>query len=137
MTGIAQAPQFVARELFRSFLPRDSSCGSTARRDLEAHLDQRLDGSLEDAKMIVSELVNNAFLHGEGQIELRVGAVRDRLRIEVIDQGHVASLVAEQRDCPGGLGLVIVDRLSAGWGMGDGNTHVWAELMIPASCRPL
>ena len=137
MNGAQHQPQLAAREVFRSFLPRDSSCGSKARRQLEAHFAQRLDGTLEDAKMVVSELVNNAYLHGEGQIELRVGAVQDRLRIEVIDQGHVAKLVVTHLDRPGGMGLVLVDQLSERWGTGEGNTRVWAELRVPEACLPL
>jgi anti-sigma regulatory factor (Ser/Thr protein kinase) len=137
MTGVQRQPELAAREVFRSFLPRDSSCGATARRHLEAHLAQRLDATLEDAKSIASELVNNAYLHGEGRIELRVWAVQDRLRIEVIDQGHVDNLVPNHLDGPGGRGLIIVDRLSDRWGTREGRTHVWAEVTLPEPRRPV
>ncbi len=137
MTGVQRQPELPAQEVFRLLLPRDSSCGATARRHLETNLAQRLDATLEDAKTIASELVNNAYLHGEGRIELRVWAVQDRLRIEVIDQGHVDNLVPNYADRPGGRGLIIVDRLSDRWGMREGTTHVWAEVILPEYRRPV
>lgn len=116
--------------LLQSSLPRDSSCGSVARRLMEAHLSERLDGKLDDAKTVASELVNNAYVHGEGRIELRVSARELDLLIEVIDQGANSHLVAARSESSGSRGLAIVDQLAHRWGTGDGPTHVWAQLLL-------
>ena len=39
-------------------------------------------GEVSDAKMVVSELVNNAFVHGGGAIELSLSERRGRVLIE-------------------------------------------------------
>ena len=120
-----------AQQVFRQSLPRDPSCGRIARRLLEAHLGERFDGELDDAKTVASELVNNAYIHGEGPIELRVCAQDARLRIEVIDSGNNSALVAMHLESCGTHGLGIVYRLAQRSGTREGTTHVWAELPIP------
>jgi anti-sigma regulatory factor (Ser/Thr protein kinase) len=84
----------------------------------------------EAAVLVSSELVTNAYKHGEGEIELRLSVLAGRLRIEVIDQGQrQAPHVREQEsDKRGGWGLQIVDQLSLQWGVFEGTTHVWADL---------
>lgn len=128
-------------EVFHSVLPRDPSCGSAARRLLETHLSQHLDDALDDAKMVVSELVNNAYVHGEGRIDLRVFAGETQVRIEVIDEGHNSRLVANHLARGGSRGLGLVGRITDRWGTrGKTITHVWAELPIalatPAPPQP-
>lgn len=51
-------------EILRIQLPVDHSCSARARRLLEKHLSDDLAATLEDAKLIASELVTNAFIHG-------------------------------------------------------------------------
>ena len=114
-------PPRMPGELFRKSLPRDASCGFVARRLVETHLNQRLDGQLDDAKTVASELVNNAYLHGEGQIELRVCASGVCLRIEVIDQGAHSDRVAVRSERSGSRGLAIVDQLAQRWGDARGD----------------
>jgi signal transduction histidine kinase len=116
-------------ELLRERIPRDRTCGAVARRLIEKHLASAPADQIDAAKTIASELVNNAFLHGKGTIELRVSRRRGRARIQVIDQGHGVDVRAAQRDEYHGLD--IVDALSLAWGTRAGSTHVWAEL--PAS----
>jgi anti-sigma regulatory factor (Ser/Thr protein kinase) len=68
-------------------LLREPRCGALARRLLEEHFDGRVDAEiLSDAKLIASELVNNAYLHRIGVIELNVQMADGRLRIDVGDQ---------------------------------------------------
>jgi anti-sigma regulatory factor (Ser/Thr protein kinase) len=111
-------------------LPREPRCGAIARRMLEERLCALLDeDALCDAKMVVSELVNNAYLHGVGAIELRARMVDHRLRIDVIDEGHDAVVEVHNADY-GSRGLQIVDSLVTAWGALEGATHVWAELPI-------
>lgn len=85
----------------------------------------------QSALLISSELVTNALRHGEGQIELRVKLLEDRLRIEVVDEGEGgAPAVCEEASDRGGWGLRIVDQLALGWGVREGATHVWADLAL-------
>jgi anti-sigma regulatory factor (Ser/Thr protein kinase) len=123
-------------ELFRTSLPRDPSCGSVTRRLLEANLVRHLDRALDDAKTVASELVDNAYVHGEGRIELRVCAKGKHVRIEVIDQGQNSHLVAVQSEGSDSRGLAVVEQLASRWGAREGTTHVWAELRIPPATDP-
>lgn len=115
-------------------LPRDPGAAVEARRFVERLLQRRriAEQSLENALLVSSELVSNAYRHGEGDIELRVNLFDDRVRIEVIDEGKdQAPAVREQgADETGGWGLQIVDQLALQWGVFEGTTHVWADLAL-------
>jgi anti-sigma regulatory factor (Ser/Thr protein kinase) len=117
-------------ETIRATLPREPNCGSIARRLLQDRLGDELEPTvLGDAQTVLSELVNNAYVHGTGAIELKSQRVDRRLRLAVIDEGQGAAIqVREQGAQGGGHGLQIVQTLSAGWGAFEGTTHVWAEL---------
>ena len=114
------------RDNLRERLPRDPTCGAVARRLIEEHLGTARAEEIADAKTVVSELVNNAFLHGEGRIELRLSSRRGRARIEVSDEGNDA--VLQTRRGQRRHGLDIVEALSLAWGAREGSTRVWAEL---------
>lgn len=112
-------------------LPRDRSCAGRARRWLEDHVPPDADPqAVEDLKLVATELVQNALVHGRGDIRLRFEARHpDVLRVEVTDQGRNAAIaIREQGAQAGGWGLLLVDRLSADWGAFEGTTHVWAEV---------
>lgn len=130
MTVDAQEP---GRER-RLKLPRDATAPGTARRFLSELLRPRRISARarENALLVSSELVSNAYRHGEGAIELRVSLHGDRLRVEVIDEGQdQAPSVREQTsDGPGGWGLQIVDQVALQWGVFEGTTHVWADLAL-------
>lgn len=133
-----------ARELrgtvLRVPLAREPGCGARARQLLAVHLAQHPAPMLEDAKTVVSELVNNAFIHGRGAIELRLSHRQNRLRIEVIDEGTGAEIRVAGRRVEGGHGLRIIDQLARRWGVGEGTTHVWADLPLlppPTRAAPL
>ncbi len=109
-------------------LPRDRGCARIARRQVDSLCQGELaDEPLGDVKLVVSELVDNAFLHGTGQIRLKLALADGRVRVEVLDDGPEWA-IAIRREEPGvgGWGLRIVDRLSLAWG--SANAHVWAEL---------
>jgi anti-sigma regulatory factor (Ser/Thr protein kinase) len=109
------------------------SCGRVARGLVEHELAPLgVEGTvLGYAKVVVSELVNNDYLHGVGRIDLLVSCAGGRLRIEVADQGVEAAVtIREPRPELGGLGLRVVDRLAIAWGVGSGTTRVWAELTV-------
>ena len=116
-------------------LPRDEFAPGRARSavtSLCAGQDPRL---ARDARLLISELVTNSVLHGEGDTVRLVLDIdhRDRLRCEVIDsgEGFVPVARAADRTESGGWGLELVDRLSGRWGVREGSTHVWFELSAP------
>jgi hypothetical protein len=115
-------------EILRAQLPREPGCGANARRLLETHLAQHPAPILRDAKTVVSELVNNAFICGQGAFQLRLVHRRNRLRIEVIDEGNGADVHITEPGVHGGRGLRMVDQLARRWGSHQGTTHVWADL---------
>ena len=92
---------------------------------------------LQDAQMLVSELVTNAVSHGRGRIILRAHLDSARLRVEVIDQGSGFEYKARRVpwNALHGRGLAIVDALSSRWGISEGTTHVWFEIDRPGPRR--
>jgi anti-sigma regulatory factor (Ser/Thr protein kinase) len=114
-------------------LPRTRDRAAIARRLIEEHVGPRAGGeSLDDLKLVVTELVDNAYLHGRGEIHFRLRSRGDRVRVEVIDEGHGAAVRITERglDEVGGFGLKLVDQVSTAWGAYEGTTHVWAELSL-------
>jgi serine/threonine-protein kinase RsbW len=112
-------------------LPRTPACAAVARRFVERHLSHVLaKPGLDDAKLVVSELVDNAYLHGRGEITLRLARHRDRVRVEVIDEGEGAAIEIRERGAEdlGGQGLNLVEAIATAWGAYEGTTHVWADL---------
>jgi anti-sigma regulatory factor (Ser/Thr protein kinase) len=91
--------------------------------------------TLEDLRLLVSELVTNSVRHaglGASQtIELKVKLSEDTVRVEVNDQGsgfEPAPRTSDSED-ESGWGLYLVSRLSDRWGVtSDGVTRVWFEL---------
>lgn len=86
-------------------------------------------GSHDDIVLAVSELVTNALLHGHGTPVVRLLGEVDRIRVEVCDDSPL--LPVSHRVTPtSGLGLRVVEQLSAAWGAsrrGRGKV-VWCEL---------
>jgi anti-sigma regulatory factor (Ser/Thr protein kinase) len=109
-------------------LPRSPRCGRVARNLLERELGSAVASErLEDAKSIVSELANNAFMHGVGRIDLTITRLADRIRIAISDQGAgVAAPLADASAC-GLFGFRIVEGLALAWGALEGRSEVWAE----------
>jgi CheY-like chemotaxis protein/anti-sigma regulatory factor (Ser/Thr protein kinase) len=90
---------------------------------------------VEDAELVVSELVTNALVHGESACELRAGLSDAALRLQVIDNGHgMPDPQAATDTDEHGRGLLLVSVLSTAWGvelLPDGGKIVWAELLRP------
>jgi Histidine kinase-like ATPase domain len=112
----------------RATVPRAPTCGAIARRQLEAYLEGCPDELVLDGKRVASELINNAYRHGEGTIELMVKRYERYVRIEVGDEGPTGAV--RVRPGEGRRGLEIVEALSLRWGAYAGSTHVWAKLPI-------
>ena len=89
---------------------------------------------IDDATLLVSELVSNGVKYGgDGRIMLYLGADRDRVRAEIVDQGSgFEPLTRARRNMKladeGGWGLHLVESLADDWGVHEGSTHVWFEI---------
>jgi anti-sigma regulatory factor (Ser/Thr protein kinase) len=112
-------------------LPRDPHAPFRARRLIEELGAAALDrDELDRATVMVSELVTNAVLHGRGVIRLKARLDRDRLLVEVIDEGSGFERVVRERSFEDlhGRGLEIVEAEASRWGLFEGTTHVWFEI---------
>jgi CheY-like chemotaxis protein len=87
---------------------------------------------LEDAQLVVSELVTNALLHGRGLCELAIAFRSGWLRVEVRDRGTGGPEVqAANERSEHGRGLLLVSAMTDAWGVEPlpaGGKVVWAEL---------
>jgi anti-sigma regulatory factor (Ser/Thr protein kinase) len=113
-------------------LPRDPQAASIARcRILRGLRDTLSDRALDDVMIVASELVNNAVIHGAGDIALRIAAKGEVLRVAVQSDAtpSVARIRMREPGTIGGWGLRIVDRLSVKWGTSEPGV-VWADLPV-------
>jgi anti-sigma regulatory factor (Ser/Thr protein kinase) len=119
---------------FSEVLPKAVVSAAMARHALDrlaSEVDWR---RLEDAQLLVSELIANAVEHveQEGVIELRVDNDAERLRVEVLDPGPGFTPDPKR---PGelaesGWGLHFVSRIADRWAAETGGRgRVWFELM--------
>jgi anti-sigma regulatory factor (Ser/Thr protein kinase) len=116
-------------------LARDPDSAAEARRALGEVSDHLTPRRLEDAQLLVSELVTNAIRHAgldeADTIKLVVETGDRALRIEVCDTGRGFELSEPEPDParPSGWGLYLVRELSDRWGVDrGGQTRVWFEL---------
>lgn len=124
-------------------LPHAPSSVAVARKRLSSELVDSgvYETIVDDAAVIVSELISNALRHARplpsGQVRVCWLRRGDLLEVEVSDGGAMT----EPRRGPGtlsslgGRGLGIVEALSEGWGVRheEGATTVWAVLRAPRS----
>lgn len=92
------------------------------------------DGTADGIRLVASELITNAVVHGEGPVTVALFYRPGRLVVEVLD----ASPVTPQPNRTGaddesGRGLLLVDALAArtGWASSDRGKRVWADLALP------
>jgi anti-sigma regulatory factor (Ser/Thr protein kinase) len=85
---------------------------------------------LASAKLLISELVTNAVVHGGGGIGLSVRLDGECLRVDVSDDGkRFTPAIRTPVLGRGGLGLELVEDIATHWGIGEeATTHVWFEL---------
>jgi anti-sigma regulatory factor (Ser/Thr protein kinase) len=116
-------------------LARDPDSAAEARRAVGEVSDQLTPRRLEDAQLLVSELVTNAIRHAgleEADVIKLIVETGDRsLRIEVCDTGPGFEMTEPAPDPtrPSGWGLYLVRELSDRWGVDQADeTKVWFEL---------
>ncbi|MFI5522660.1 ATP-binding protein [Streptomyces platensis] len=92
------------------------------------------DETADGIRLVVSELITNAVVHGEGPVTVALFHRPGHLVIEVLD----ASPLTPQPNCAeaddeSGRGLLLVDTLAAraGWESSDRGKRVWADLALP------
>jgi anti-sigma regulatory factor (Ser/Thr protein kinase) len=123
----------IAPHHHRIELPRRLEAGAVARRFLDTRFGDLIsDQAFGRATTVVSELVNNAVIHGKGRITLTAALVGGALRVEVTDQGtgKTPAIREQEPDAVGGWGLRLVEDLTLSWGAFEGSTHVWALIDV-------
>jgi anti-sigma regulatory factor (Ser/Thr protein kinase) len=115
-------------------LPQDKAAPARARAQVdELGLDPERG---QELKLVVSELVTNALLHGEGPISLRLREADGTVEGEVADAGEgFPSGVPETTDpddAEGGRGLYLVDTLCRRWSVDSRRSRVRFEFASTA-----
>jgi anti-sigma regulatory factor (Ser/Thr protein kinase) len=95
--------------------------------------------TLENAQLLVSELVTNSVRHsgmaGGADVIVSVDLTPGMVRLDVEDPGHAGTVAPHAPDTGtgGGYGLNLVEALSERWGLervAQGGTRVWAQLAL-------
>ncbi|MEU8968972.1 ATP-binding protein [Streptomyces monashensis] len=93
-----------------------------------------LSALVDDAELLISELVTNGFRHGtEREITFRLVIGTDVLVLEV-DDGSFALPVLRDAGPEelNGRGLKLVSAVAASWGVSSDGTKTWCTLKFPA-----
>lgn len=114
------------------YLPADAQAPAIARRQVSDHAVELPGAVVDDAMLLVSELVTNAVRHGEPHIVLRLRPHPPGIGVSVQDGGQELPELPDEPDesRPGGRGLRIVDTLATEWGIEPASPGkvVWFEL---------
>jgi anti-sigma regulatory factor (Ser/Thr protein kinase) len=92
-----------------------------------------LDDAIDDATLLVSELVTNAILHARSPVDLVVRKVRTAVRVEVYDEGAgAAQPLHSDLEASAGRGLGLVQAVATRWGVDDAEVGktVWFEIAL-------
>lgn len=123
-------------------LAPDVHSPAEARRSLDALRLSIDEPVVDDAVLLVSEIVSNSVRHAgldaSDSIEVRIRGSRSMLHVDVIDPGPgFEPEDARPRADDGGWGLRLLDRLATRWGVERGRTtRVWFDLAPPVSGAP-
>lgn len=114
-------------------LPAHPASSRAARAFVAEHLHTwGLDSAIDDASLLVSELVTNAILHGRSPMELVVRRVKTRVRVEVFNEDRRAPQ-ARYPDAASGHGFSLVQAVATRWGVGDedgAGNGAWFEIAL-------
>jgi anti-sigma regulatory factor (Ser/Thr protein kinase) len=119
----------------------DVNSPAEARRSLEALRPSLNDLLVDDAVLLVSEIVSNSVRHASldksDAIHVRIRGSDSVLHVDVIDPGPGFDPErVEPSEREGGWGLRLLDRLATRWGVERNDvTKVWFELTAPVSPR--
>ena len=124
---------YTAPTAFRGELPFTSEAPSIARAHLRSFAHGVAAEALDDAVLMVSELVTNALVHGQPAIFLGLRQSTDRLSVAVDDFGTATvEMAAPVRGQVSGRGLIIVNALATRWGVSATETgpgkQVWFDV---------
>lgn len=116
-------------------LPREKHSPKHARKRLEETCAERPPERLDDARLLVTELVSNAVLHGSGPVGLVLTRAGQRLRVAVEDESPALPVVVRPTPPPtdNGRGMLMVASLATRWGVdpradGRPGKRVWFEI---------
>ncbi|MDQ2796988.1 MAG: ATP-binding protein [Actinomycetota bacterium] len=105
---------------FRLELSAGPDAPRAARRFVVEHAEILPPELIEDAELLVSELVSNAVRYGRPAIMVIITLEPPLVGVSVRDEGEMipsASPTSVPTSAVSGRGLVIVDRLSSAWGV--------------------
>lgn len=118
-----------------TLLTSDEHAPAAARSFIRAHLEQLdLTDLVEDAELLVSELVTNSVVHtASSSVAVELHRPDDgRLRCVVVDRATDTAPTVQDPDLRtiGGRGLLIVEAVARRWGVDrrPSETAVWFEL---------
>ncbi len=93
---------------------------------------------LDEAQLLVSELVTNAIVHARSAVQLSMAVVDGTVRFEVRDCGAALPAVRPPSETAlNGRGLSLLDAVADRWGVDQGQVRtargkvVWFELDLP------
>lgn len=115
-------------------IPADVHAAAAARAVVEALLPVwDLVDLQDDAKLIATELITNAYRHAPGTDSFELELVRRGrgVRISLADGSSVLPIIAKlSHDATGGRGMVLVAALATAWGAEkyQGGKRVWVDL---------
>lgn len=120
----------------RGEIPNAPEAAAQARRLLDPFVSRIPEDVLDDARLVLSELVTNSYKHAgspEGTlIHITLRESQDRLRLEVVDRSifdPTPETTEELRSTK--WGLLVVERVADDWGrISEGG--IWAEFQLGA-----
>lgn len=98
-------------------LPSDVTAPSQARFHIVSACAGLPSETVDIARLLVSEVVSNAVLHGSGTVLLAIAREGSAVRVEVFDESPVAPVIVNAEALlEHGMGLRLVEALANSWG---------------------
>jgi anti-sigma regulatory factor (Ser/Thr protein kinase) len=118
---------------------KDFNAGQRARRSVRGMLEalQFERRELEDAEIVVGELVTNALRYTAGPVALAVAHCDEHLEVEVVDEGHCfdPTVISTPGD-EGGRGILIVEAIAAELHIEPRAAGCAVVAILASSCAP-